>query len=115
MKPQGVILTPEILESVYELLKLTKPFKGWKLPPGDEVVFHVIRTESTDGDYFKDDHGRHNIRVSQAKHYTLHALVMTVAHEMCHMHDKTKAHHGWRFRQLADSVCRAHGFDRGQF
>lgn len=107
-------LTPEVLSSVYELLRLTRPFKGWRLPHASEVRFKVLKTEAISGDYAFEE-GRHIIRLSAARHNTLHAIIMTVAHEMAHMKDHTKAHHGSVFRRLADSICKAHGFDRGQF
>jgi hypothetical protein len=108
-------LTPEVLRSTYDLLVLTRPFRGWKMPSSSEVIFRVLKTEQMSGDWSLDKKGRHVIRVSKARHHTLHNVIMTVAHEMCHMKDDTKAHHGWKFRRLAASVCRHHGFDRGQF
>lgn len=108
-------LTQEVLRTTYDLLRLTRPFNKWKLPPSCDVIFKVLNTENMEGDFYRDSKGRPVIRVSTAKHHTLHAVIMTVAHEMCHMKDHTKAHHGWRFRQLASMVCRDHTFDRGQF
>ncbi|MDB5550522.1 MAG: hypothetical protein JWL86_506 [Rhizobium sp.] len=110
-------ITPDIMESVYETLRITSPFRGWRLPPGDDVVFSVLRTDSIEGDYLFE-RGQHRIRVSGTTHRTLHAVTMTVAHEMCHMRDQIKgvrSHHGGSFRRMADVVCRHHGFDRGQF
>lgn len=110
-------VTPEMVEATYELLKLTKPFRGWKLPAADEVVFSVMWTERFSADYAFEN-GRHHIRVSGKKHRTLGSLIPTVAHEMCHMRDELKcvrSHHGASFKRMADQVCRYHHFDRGQF
>lgn len=108
-------ITPDIVEGVYNLLLTTPPFNRWKLPDADDVVFIVIRDPNRSGDhYFKN--GRHHIGISFRSHTTLQTLIMTVAHEMCHMKDHpAKAAHGASFRRLADRVCKAHGFDRGQF
>lgn len=113
--------TPDILEAVYELLRMTPPFKGWRLPPADEIEFHVTRMSGQDqADCYKNAAGRHVIRIAANKHHTLAPLVATMAHEMVHLHlDKSyprdKSHHGSRFQRHADIVCKRHGFDRGQF
>lgn len=110
-------ITPDILESVYELLRLTPPFRGWRLPDGDVVNFSVLRTDKMQGDYLFSS-GQHRIRVSGARRMSLQSVTMIVAHEMCHMRDQMKgvrAHHGKSFQRMADAVCRHHGFDRGQF
>src|SRR5690349_18038866 len=36
-------LTPDIIEGAYEFLRMTPPFRGWRLPPADEVEFVVSR------------------------------------------------------------------------
>lgn len=115
MTTTGISVTKEVLESAYEILKLTRPFNRWKLPDSSEVKFHVLKTEGLSGDYYKDEKGNHHIRVSEKTHTTLNTIMQTVAHEMCHMKDDSKAHHGKKFHRLADSVCKYHGFDRGQF
>lgn len=110
-------ITPEMVETSYELLRLTPPFKGWKLPHADEVLFSILKTKDRHGDYTFDA-GKHHIRISYRRHKTLHALTMTLAHEMVHMRDQitgTHAEHGATFNKLADTVCKYHGFDRGQF
>lgn len=117
---QGIVkihATPEIVEAIYELLRLTPPFKGWRLPHADEVEFTILRTKDFEGDYHFHK-GRHVIRISHHKHKTLAFLTMTIAHEMIHMRDQilgVKSFHGKSFQRMADQVCRYHGFDRGQF
>lgn len=116
-------LTPDILESLYETLRLTPPFRRWKLPEADEVEFHCVALGSTAYEDQADYHWngtRHVIRVSPARHHTLPAALVTVAHEMVHMREeilgvRSDVKHGASFHKLADQVCRAHGFDRGQF
>lgn len=105
----------EVLRSTYDLLKRTRPFNKWGLPPSCDVIFRVLRTKERRGDYYRDQKGRHVIRVSAGTCHTLQAVILTVAHEMCHVKDETRADHGWRFNQLADRVCRWHNFDRGLF
>lgn len=114
-----IFLTPDMLAGLYDVLRLTRPFKGWKLPPSEEVGFHVGDAESPQGEWWFDK-GQHQLRVSAKKHHTLHSATMTLAHEMCHMREKQigarmDVQHGWQFKRLARSVCRHHGFDLGQF
>lgn len=108
-------LTKELLRSIYDMLVLTRPFNKWKLPPSSVVIFRVLRTKAIRGDYHRDSKGRHVIRVSQGTCHTLLSVILTIAHEICHVKDETRADHGWRFNQLADRVCRWHHFDRGLF
>lgn len=111
----AIVITSEVLRSCYDLLRMTRPYTAWKLPPSSKVIFKVLVTKDLEGDFYRDKLGRPVIRVSRGKHHTLHAVILTVAHEMCHMHDKSKSHHGAEFNRLADRVCRWHHFDRGQF
>lgn len=114
---RGISIHVETLRCAYELLRATTPiFKS--LPPAEVIKFQVIRKASLRGDYEFD--GNHRIRVSTTNHTTLEWLLITVAHEMCHMkqqleHPSDRAAHGSRWRHYADIVCRVHSFDRGAF
>lgn len=110
----AIVVTVEILRATYDLLKTTRPFRTWKLPPAEEIDFRVLKTNTLSGDYVFSQ-GKHVIRLSRAKHTTLHAVTMTVAHEVCHMVDPSRSHHGAVFKRLARLVCKHHGFDIGQF
>lgn len=112
-------LTPDILAGLYDVLRLTKPFKGWSLPPSDEVGFHVSEVETPQGEWWIEN-GQHQLKVSAKKHHTLYSAMTTLAHEMVHVHEhqvgaRLDVHHGWTFKKFAKSVCRWHGFDMGQF
>lgn len=114
-----IILTPAILETAYELLRATVPFKGWKLPPSDDVAFKVIAGKDRAADH-EIINGVHIIRVSQRDHRSLPALLATLAHEMCHMREyqlgeRADVEHSATFKQLGAAVCRHHGFDPGTF
>jgi len=112
-------LTPGIMEAAYSLLRETPPFARWRLPEADEVGFVVTRDRLVKGDYGCEN-GSHVIRLSSAVIGSLGELLITMAHEMCHLRQqlvapKDAAHHGTRFRQYAEAVCRVHGFDRKAF
>lgn len=114
-------LTPDMLERTYELLRTTPPFKGWKLPEADAVGFSVVLGANEHGcTVFDDEKLTFLIKVSSKRHKHLCSVVATMAHEMVHMREwqlkaRADVHHGATFNKLADSVCRHHGFDRGQF
>jgi hypothetical protein len=111
--------TPTILEHTYELLRLTQPFKRWKLPPADDVEFHVINNRDRAADHCLV-RTTHKIRISAKLHSSLRTITETMAHEMVHVRERmlglrADVEHGEAFHKLADEVCRHHGFDRGQF
>lgn len=106
-----------MLVAAYNLLKVTPPFRRWKLPLADEVEFHVRKFEHCADCVWGGEN--YIIRVSEKRHGRLALLVETLAHEMCHIKQHFDAprerDHGRRWRQLADQVCRQHGFDRKTF
>lgn len=115
--------TPELLESTYERLRLTPPFKRWKLPDADDLEFCVTMHTDRFG-HFRDkdpSEGKKwpDISVS-AKHVnSLDLLDRTLAHEMCHIRllqlGHSRDNHGPRFKKLAATVCRIHGYDLETF
>lgn len=112
-------LSPEMLECAYELLRATRPFSGWRLPPADEVEFHIQRTRRQFADC-EVVNGIPIIRVSATKHAQLGTLLATMAHEMIHLYEfntlpTKEVRHGASFNKHADRVCKIHGFDRGSF
>lgn len=113
-------LTPTLLESTYELLRLTLPFSRWKLPPADDVEFHVTRHIDRHGDCTseKDPNTRKRIRISSRRTYWTNTLIETMAHEMLHLHlngQDGRLKHGPQFKRHALRICNYHGFDPKHF
>lgn len=118
-------ITPDIVEAGYELLRKTPPFRGWKLPDGDDVFFSAVPIKGARGGCQGEhwfDGKNHHVRVNPRRHKTLGSMLMTLGHEMVHMREaelalRTDVFHGAQFQRMADQVCspRNHGFDRGQF
>ena len=116
MKP-----TPDACAAAYDCLRSFAPFKGWKLPSGEEVEFIVTRDPSKYGahsHYICRD--EHIIEISDACNGHLNTLMFTMAHEMVHLHQKraklvTKAEHNADFKRRAKSVCRELGWDEKAF
>jgi hypothetical protein len=112
-------LTPEMLEAAYEILRMTLPFKRWKLPHADDVEFHVTRHRDRRGDCVDAGHA-HIVRISSIEIVSLNDLIETMAHEMVHiqqdrMSSNEKFPHGPLFKRLAKQVCRHHGFEEVDF
>ena|ERR1041385_4648864 len=110
-------ITPELLEAAYELLRTVPPFRGWKLPHADDVVFHVSGTRAHFAQHSVAA-STHCVEISAAKNMQLGTLLMTLAHELCHMREAMlgkQPRHGALFNKLADQVCKRHGWDRGAF
>lgn len=109
--------TPELCEQTYELLRLTLPFRRWKLPHADALEFRVTRCTDRFG-HFREGKSWSDITISSFHVKTLAKLTETMAHEMCHVREwqlGAKGNHGAVFGKLADLVCRRHGFDRRTF
>lgn len=116
-------LTPALMEATYDLLRMTPPFKRWKLPPGEEIKFLVTCHDDRHGHFTTHVRWKHpRIGMSVVYVKTLQQLTETMAHEMVHLKqwlmDGEKwndNHDGKQFCRMADQVCRAHRFDRGSF
>lgn len=111
-------LTPEILEASYDFLRATPPFRGWRLPKGEDVTFNVTKTRGTLGSYtryIRTD--RHIINISGARISHPELLINVMAHEMVHLvlgvrkTETPNTEHSAEFRRLARIVCKHHGFD----
>lgn len=116
----AVKITPAIVQATYARFCVVSPFRGWHLPTPEDMKFIVTKHPTKRGDYAHRN-GRHELRVSAAVHDTLHALDMTVAHEMCHVKEmidgvwRNDVAHSAYFCRLADRVCKVLLYDRGQF
>jgi predicted SprT family Zn-dependent metalloprotease len=106
-----VNITPDILHAAYEYLKVTPPFRGWKLPDADEVEFVVGNSDQCEGYYHE---GKWRIEISQKLITRTYSLMEIMAHEMIHFYLErrgVRTHHGAAFKKCAARVCREHGFD----
>lgn len=112
-------LTPDMLAAAYDLLRETPPFKRWRLPPSDEVGFHVVRDPRIHAD-FGAENGMPIIRVSENGAGYAVSLLAALAHEAIHLHQWRRkldkgGEHNADFKKRARQVCRAHGFDPKTF
>jgi hypothetical protein len=127
--------TPAQLRAVYAMLRSFRPFRYWRLPRAEDVVFKAIphreaKRLKTYGQYHYRRYGRrrkHEIRI--APHRTLSGIALTMAHEMVHAREvvadvgwqlrrrgrKYEYLHGQQFQRMADEVCKALGFKRSAF
>jgi hypothetical protein len=114
-------ITPELCALAYELLRATKPFKGWNLPPAAAVEFTTNKSMDTRGYYIYHAHRKkksvHEISVSLNCIGNLKSLVEVMAHEMIHLEERVSctltpgAMHNAAFMRKAKGVCKHHSFD----
>ena len=113
-------LTPEMLEKAYDLINATAPFRGWRLPPGTDVVFRVGAFDTHLGDY-QFVKGHHCIRLTVKGVAHVDTLLRVMAHEMIHLYQQVRGLHNQNqhnadFKRRAKAVCRIHGnFDPALF
>lgn len=114
-----VHLTPEIMRQCYGLLRVTLPFRRWKLPHPRDVEFYALPMRDAQGHCLPFTDGSFRVTVDPSRHHAIPSVLLTLAHEMCHMRQellKRSTKHGPFFQKLADQVCRHHTYmDRGQF
>lgn len=117
-------LTAEILRASYDYLATTLPFSKWNLPDSDDIGFKVIRDPNIFGCHYvwKKNRKRHHlITISERRIGHSINLIMTMAHEMVHLHmvqsgmARGAGDHGKAFQKLAAQICRIHGFDAKAF
>jgi len=120
-----MILTVDAMRAAYAYLAETEPFKDWNLHDAEDVEFKVTRIARVYGETHTTvrDDGKFEftIDLSGVKHTHTASIMVTMAHEMVHVHQRhncinlTNKAHGADFHALAAEVCTAHGFDPGQF
>lgn len=109
-------MTEETLRAIYDMLKTARPFARWSLPESSEITFQVTRSKSDAAEYVFD--GDHYIRVSKEHNGHLTTMIVSVAHEMCHLAQVIRGGnpaHNKSFNRLAKSVCQHMGFDPKAF
>lgn len=114
-------ISPDMVEQAYELLRSTLPFRRWKLPHPDELIFRVTGHRDRHA-HFQSwkvaGERQREIIVSQHHAKDLHKLVQDVAHEMVHLRQDMlgrRDSHGPFYQRHAALVCRRHGWDLATF
>jgi 3-hydroxy-3-methylglutaryl CoA synthase len=114
-----------MLRAAYAYLAETPPFNGWNLPDQEDIEFRVTNTNRVHGELHtlidENEKFKFTIDISRKGHTHTASLILTMAHEMVHVHQRhnrinvTSVSHGKDFKILAKEVCDEHGFDPGQF
>ena len=108
-------LHPDLIAAGYDFLRQSQPFKGWRLPEGDEIGFGIVEDATIFAD-FCIMKGEPLIRVSGMNGHT-NTLLATIAHEMIHLYqhihklDVGGSDHNTDFWKRAKRVCSIHGWD----
>ena len=117
----AVHLHPELLCITYDRLRFTAPFRRWKLPPGEQISFHVTNHDDRYGHFTECKRWKFiRIGASRKNVKTLAMLDYVISHEMVHLRlhlikCKEKDDHGKHFKKLAAQVCRVHRFPKDHF
>jgi hypothetical protein len=118
----NLALTLDVLGSGYDFLRTTKPFSRWRLPPSEEIIFHVAKSPNWFGQayQYKND-GTYGIEISARLVSQTSTFLAVLGHEMIHVRQmiagtatKNTAHNA-EFHRLAAQVCRHHGLDLKAF
>ena len=111
-------LTPEMLVTSYAMLQTCLPFRRWKMPHADSIVFAVTRRLHEYGEFSNIPP---TISISSVKNKTLLDLTATMSHEMAHLYLYQNGFrrdwdtHGPKFQKVAARICRELGFDPKTF
>lgn len=119
-------LTPQRLAILYDALRAQPPFHRWRLPPADEVEFRTPARRDIHGEHVeKTPPSRgavHTVTVSIEKHAHFNSVLLTLAHEMCHVAQavakipgRHRGHDTKDFVARTRRVCRTFGWDERNF
>jgi len=119
-------VTARQVRATYELMRRLPPYCGWDLPAANNgITFGVNGCRSEFGRYIHlgcgvGHPGFHRIEISRHNVKTCHALIVTMAHEIIHLHQQltktySRSQHNREFLRLAKHVCRTLGFEAKGF
>ena len=115
-------LTPEMLAAAYDFLSLTPPFDRWNMPPSEDVAFKISRSRKWFARY-RWNGSRHVVEMSSNAVAYSDTLFAKLSHELIHLHLEELGMegrggpdtHSGAFRNLAEEVCKCHGWDPKAF
>ena len=113
-------LSSRQVRAAYELLRTLPPYCRWGLPKPEQIRFAVSNRKGEYGRY-EYDGCAHSIEISRRNVKNLHALTITMAHEVLHLRQQLagtssdRYQHNRDFMRLAKHVCRVLGFDSKGF
>lgn len=115
-------LTARNVRAMYDLFRTLPPYNRWKLPPAEKLRFAVTNSRKEYGRYeWWSGTSKRRIAISRHNVKSFHALAITMAHELIHVHQELsgtyseRSEHNRAFVKTAKHVCRALGFDSTGF
>lgn len=115
-------LTPDMLAAAYDLLRTTPPFRRWKLPAAEDVVFQVNYADYQGAHQQQLTGDRHHILTLSTHHIgTMNKMLFVLAHEVAHMRQRiqgtasAKVQHNADFWRLSRIICVHHCWDVKDF
>ena len=114
---KGARITQESLRNAYDYLASVPPCSRWQLPSSTSVRFKISKARMTCGMYEPDPH---TITVSKVTNSTQTDVLMTLAHEVVHLHAERNGlggheEHDKQFWKYAAQVCDAFGWKLEDF
>ena len=110
-------LSPEMIRAAYAYCHVSPPFRRWKLPDADAIRVEII-TPRLHAAQCVAEGGRYTVRVAHNHVYETDMLILSVAHEICHIASDIAGEewgHGAPFLKRAKLVCKYHGWNEEQF
>jgi len=110
----------EFIHALYCAFLKSPPFNQLLMPEPEEVYVFIIDDKKIHGGMAKDRH-YYQIHISKATCEHLNNVIMTLLHEMVHIHflfrgDKDSyKKHDLKFKRLGNRICKIYKFDKGTF
>ena len=109
-----IALNVEMLAHCYDMIAATPVMARLNLPPSEDIKFHIIKKRDRFA-HHQVKNGVHQIAISSRFVGSFMTLVMTMCHEMIHVHQheaKLPRDDGKGFQKMADKICKQLEFDR---
>ena len=110
----------DFIHGLYGAFLKAPPFNKLMMPDPEEVFIYITEDKTIHGAMHKG-RGHYQIHISKATCEHLNNVIMTLLHEMVHLHfsyrgfSDTYATHDVKFKRLANRICNIYKFDRGTF
>jgi len=113
----AINLNTEMLAHCFDMLAATPFISKWNLPHSDDIKFKLVSRKRFFGRYIYDG-GNHTIEISTKSVGTFQTLILTMAHEMIHLHQSMldiPVADDATFEGFAEALCKELELDRLAF
>lgn len=113
-------LNEKFIHGLYVAFLKAPPFCNLMMPDPEQVFCYIVDDKGLHGAMHKG-RGHYQIHISKATMHHLDNTIMTLLHEMVHLHFSFRGYadsyhtHDVKFKRLASKVCDIYHFDKGVF